>query len=88
MDEVDPIICAIDANKQLRVFIKNKIRLDGRSFDDYRHFQCKANTITSPGVIGSSHVQMGSTVVFCGINLMIGVPSVQHASSGDIGKID
>ncbi len=70
-----------------RAFLKNNVRLDGRNFDESRTVRISSNTIESDGVIGSSQVQLGETVVLCGINVMIGNPSVVAPESGDCGKL-
>ena len=69
-----------------RAFLKNSVRLDGRNFEDNRIVRISMDTIKNEGVIGSSHVQLGETVVFCGINVLIGNPSITAPDSGDCGK--
>jgi exosome complex RNA-binding protein Rrp42 (RNase PH superfamily) len=86
MQSVDPVICLLDSVQQLRVYTKNGIRLDGRGFNEHRSLQCKQTFLTSTqGVIGSSNVQLGSTIVVCGITLMVGVPAVASPNCGDAG---
>lgn len=86
MQFVDPVICSLDEKHQLRVFTKNNIRLDGRTFLDRRAVTCQQSFLSiNHGLIGSSRVQMDSTVVICGVNIMVGVPTVTDPNSGDVG---
>jgi exosome complex RNA-binding protein Rrp42 (RNase PH superfamily) len=68
-----------------RSFCKNSIRPDGRKFSDYRQFSVRTKSVKATNVYGSSQVQIGKTIVTCGVNLMIGIPSMNEPSKGDIG---
>lgn len=88
MDSSDNLLHHIDAAQQLRVFLGNKVRLDGRMLTERRVVQLKQTFLDAPssGVFGSSQVKLGGTSVVCAINLMVGVPSVHTPSSGDLGR--
>jgi len=75
----------IDVTEQLRAFVKNRIRLDGREFNTSRNVSVATSYVQGPNVYGSSFVKIGDTVVVCGINLLVGVPSIEEPSHGDIG---
>lgn len=83
----DPVICLLDSVQQVKVFTKNGVRLDGRGFAEHRTLNSKQSFLSSgaQGVVGSSHVQVGSTAVACGVTLMVGVPSVAQPDAGDVG---
>lgn len=88
MQSPDDLICSIDAVQQLRVFIQNKVRLDGRTLSESRSVLVKQSYLNTPstGIFGSSHVNIGGTVVVCALNVMVGVPAVYTPSAGDVGK--
>eukprot|EP01038_Epipyxis_sp_PR26KG_P004442 gene4442-6282_t len=69
-----------------KTFLSNSIRMDGRGLKDHRIITVRPGFInqSSDIIYGSSQVQIGGTVVMCGINLMAGTPSVFKPSSGDI----
>lgn len=76
----------INAAEQLKVFVQNRIRLDGREFTSHRNVSVTKSYIKAKNVYGSSFVKIGETVVVCGINLLVGVPSIDAPSHGDIGN--
>ncbi len=75
-----------DPVEYFRSFCNNNVRPDGRQFSDYRQFSARTNTVKATNVYGSSQVQIGKTIVTCGINLMIGSPSMTEPGKGDIGQ--
>ncbi len=77
---------SIDVVQQLKTFVQNRIRLDGREFNKERNVSVSTSFVKGPNVYGSSFVQIGDTVVVCGINLSVGVPSVEAPELGDIGN--
>lgn len=86
VSDMDEVIYEIDKLQQLKIFVQNGIRLDGREFNRSRPLVCKLSAVAStPNVVGSSRVQCGETVVVCGIVLMVGTPSAKYPSSGDSG---
>ena len=89
MESPDDLIYSIDAVQQLRVFLQNKVRLDGRTLEERRQIYVKQSYLDSPstGIFGSSHVKIGGTVVICALNVMVGVPSVHTPSAGDVGRL-
>lgn len=85
---MDPIVCSLDEVALLSAFTKNRVRVDGRGFDDSKRVVCKLSPVSgAPNLIGSSQVQVGGTIVVCGITLMIGTPSTTRPASGDIGEL-
>lgn len=84
---MDEVIYEIDKLQQLKIFVQNGIRLDGREFNRSRPLVCNLSAVAStPNVVGSSRVQCGETVVVCGIVLMVGTPSAKYPNSGDSGE--
>jgi exosome complex RNA-binding protein Rrp42 (RNase PH superfamily) len=71
--------------EQIRTFAKNSVRIDGRSFADHRKVSCKTSIVRAEEVIGSAQVQIGGTVVICGINLKVGTPTADAPDTGEIG---
>lgn len=82
----DNLLAKLNPLTELRVHVKNEIRLDGRAPRDHRKVIVQKSYITSPGTYGSALVKIGKTSAVCGINLMVGTPSMQAPTSGDIGK--
>jgi exosome complex RNA-binding protein Rrp42 (RNase PH superfamily) len=76
----------LDETEQLRTFVKNGVRLDGRSLSDNRNRSCKVSTVRAEGVVGSSQVQLGGTIVSCGISLKVGTPTAEAPEAGEIGS--
>lgn len=90
----EPLLLKLDLELLCTSHIKNKVRLDGRDLLTYRPIKvvpsylkrnstskyCSSNSY----IYGSSYVSIGNTIVICGINLMIGTPSLLKPSSGDI----
>ena len=72
---------------QLRAYLQNQVRLDGRGLVDHRKTLIRKSQFEFGDVVGSSRVQVGGTIIICGINLLVGTPCLAHPSSGDVGKI-
>jgi hypothetical protein len=70
----------------VRSFLKNGVRLDGRSLEQSRPISINYGVLQGNYVISSSHVQLGSTSVMCAISVMVGCPSVYKPTSGDTGE--
>jgi exosome complex RNA-binding protein Rrp42 (RNase PH superfamily) len=85
MDLSDSALYNIDIHENLKAFVKNEVRFDGRRLMSHRGFQSKQGVLSSPNVCGSSRVQLGGTSVICGINVMVGNPSISAPDKGDIG---
>lgn len=77
----------LDETKQIHTFVKNGVRIDGRSFVDHRKVSCRVSTVHADGVVGSAQVQIGGTVVSCGINLKVGTPTADSPDAGEIGEL-
>ncbi len=76
----------IDPKSHFLSYLKNGIRPNGRVTTDYRHISIRTGSSSAPNVYGSSQVQMGETIVTCGVNLMVGSPSLEEPQLGDIGE--
>lgn len=83
-----PIYEQFDDAEYYRSFIKNSIRPDGRKFTQYRRLAVKTGAISAPNVYGSAQVQIDKTIVLCGINIMVGSPSMADPEKGDLGEND
>ena len=81
-----PIYNQFDDVEYYRSFIKNSIRPDGRKFSEYRRLAVRQGFVTAPNVYGSAQVQINNTIVVCGINIMVGSPSMADPNKGDLGK--
>ena len=75
----------IDPAVYYREFIKNGVRIDGRSFSDLRRVAIGGSDFTCLSECGSSLVHFGSTKVACSVSVLVGTPSQLNPSSGDIG---
>ena len=75
----------IDPTVYYREFIKNGVRIDGRSFSDLRCIAVGGSDFTSLSECGSSLVHFGNTKIACSVSILVGTPSQLHPSSGDIG---
>jgi exosome complex RNA-binding protein Rrp42 (RNase PH superfamily) len=75
----------IDPVDYYRTFIKNGVRIDGRSFSDLRCVAVGGSDFTCLSECGSSLVHFGNTKVACSISVLVGTPSQLNPSSGDIG---
>ena len=75
----------IDPAVYYREFIKNGVRIDGRSFSDLRCVAVGGNDFSCSSECGSSLVHFGNTKVACSISVLVGTPSQLNPSSGDIG---
>lgn len=75
----------IDPAVYYREFIKNGVRIDGRSFSDLRCVAVGGNDFSCSSECGSSLVHFGNTKVACSISVLVGTPSQLDPSSGDIG---
>lgn len=75
----------IDPADYYRNFIKNGVRIDGRSFSDLRCVAVGGSDFNCLSECGSSLVHFGNTKVACSISVLVGTPSQLNPSSGDIG---
>ena len=74
-----------DKLDHIRTFTNNSVRFDGRSFGDFRPVRVITDNILSQRICGSSQVQIGHTLVACGVNILVGNPSHLKPDCGDIG---
>lgn len=89
------MLAATALTNKLELFekcLQSDVRLDGRNFSDYRVSSIKRNVLktqinlSGQRIYGSAQVQIGGTIVIAGVLLMVGLPSLQHPGSGDIGS--
>ncbi len=87
MDTIsDAIQREIDPAAYLLSFLKNGVRPSGRLITDYRNINVRQGSVNAANVYGSAQVQIGETIVTCGVNLMVGSPSLDKPQQGDIGS--
>lgn len=80
-----PLYEKFDDSDYYKSFYKNNIRPDGRKFNEYRRLSVRSGVITANNVYGSAQVQLDKTIVMCGINIMVGSPSMADPDKGDLG---
>jgi exosome complex RNA-binding protein Rrp42 (RNase PH superfamily) len=77
----------LDPEGYYREFVKNGVRVDGRSFSDLRRISVGAGDFSTSSKFGSSLIHIGETKIACGVSVLVGTPSQQYPDSGDIGKL-
>ena len=84
----------LDPEGYYRAFIKNRIRPDGRHFNQFRSIVDQSeqfssritdNNAAGQRLYGSSLIRVGGTVAAAGIQLFIGTPNATSPESGEIG---
>jgi exosome complex RNA-binding protein Rrp42 (RNase PH superfamily) len=84
MEFVDSALLELDAEKLQRACFKNKVRIDGRGFLQHRRVTVQPSYLKAPHIVGSALVQIGGTMCVAGVNIMVGVPSPEAPSCGDV----
>lgn len=71
----------------LRSHLQNDIRFDTRKRNQIREYVVRKNVIQSSGanhVVSSSQVQHEGTNVICAVTLLVGIPTYEHPTWGDV----
>mgnify|MGYP001589159361 CR=1 FL=1 len=70
------------SKEYLELLLKDRGRIDGRKFDEYREIKVEYNV--SKHAEGSSRVKIGNTEVIAGIKLEVGAPFPDKPDEGTI----
>ena len=86
VEKAELILRHLDSKLHLRSYLSQGIREDGRGLLDQRPLSVNSGLLNNDVCFGSSFVSLGSTVVSCGITVLVGKPSTNYPEHGDVGE--